>query len=69
VLTLSNPYVSDAATSPDTTPAVHTTLAQQVIAPAILGKTVQNLAPNLIDDISVAPSLAAQMSRASQQNQ
>ncbi len=69
VLNLSNPYVGDAATSPDTTPAINTTLTQQVLAPAILGTRVQNLAPNLIDNTSVSPSLAAQASRASQQNQ
>jgi hypothetical protein len=69
VLNLSNPYVGSAATSPDTTPAINTTLTQQVLAPAILGTRVQNLAPNLIDDTSVSPSLAAQASRTSQQNQ
>jgi hypothetical protein len=69
VLTLPNPYASDAATSPDTTPAITSALTQQVLAPAILGKQVQNLAPNVIDDSSVAPSLASQASRTSLQNQ
>jgi hypothetical protein len=69
VLTLTNPYTSNAATSPDTTPAVNTTVAQQVMAPAVLGLHVQNLAPNVIEDSSFAPSLAAQSSRTSLQKQ
>ena len=68
-LNLANPYVGDAATSPDTTPAINTTLTQQVLAPAIAGTVVQNLAPNLIDDSSVAPSLAAQVSHTLLENQ
>ncbi len=69
VLTLTNPYTSDAATSPDATPAINTTVAPRVMAATIVGTQVQNLSPNVIADNSFASSLAAQSSRASLQNQ
>ncbi len=64
-----NPYTSGAATSPDTTPSTNTSVAQQAISPTISGTLVANLSPNVIEDFSVAPTLAAQISRSSQQSQ